>query len=148
MQSGAASCRTNHCLCQHHAILVLHCILKHHTKWLPGVSSDVQVLVQAVDKRKELAKRVEELEASASDAAQAKSQAQQLERRCAELQAVNAALRKEVKALQVRLSWFGPSHSRFFARLASRHLVKSFQRDCSSKDAFEREQVIRRLSVV
>ncbi|KAK9830546.1 hypothetical protein WJX72_012389 [[Myrmecia] bisecta] len=63
-----------------------------------GVSSSKYM--QVMDKRKELQKRVAQLEAEAQQAEGIKAEAKRLELRCAQLQASNNALRKQLKNVQ------------------------------------------------
>ncbi|KAK9833948.1 hypothetical protein WJX74_010630 [Apatococcus lobatus] len=58
--------------------------------------------MQVVDKRKALAKRVQELECKLAEADAARNQAQQLERQCSQLQAAHSSLKRQLSTSQVQ----------------------------------------------
>ncbi len=71
-----------------------------HTVVRQTVSCLMSVVLQLLEKKKELSKRCSALEEEARIAAGIKEEAHRLEQRCQQMQAANAALKKQLKPLQ------------------------------------------------
>lgn len=71
-----------------------------HSDWTDCLLTSHNFMLQLLEKKKELSKRCSVLEEEARIAAGIKEEAHRLEQRCQQMQAANAALKKQLKPLQ------------------------------------------------